>query len=235
MSGWKEELRYKAVGGLGGRFLTGLFATTRMSRSGLDAVSAVHAEGRRVVYAFWHDQMLPLVRFHRNEGAVVLVSEHGDGEYIARVLDAQGFRTARGSSTRGGARGLRSLVRAAREGRGRDLAVTPDGPRGPRHRFKEGVLVASQLTGYPVVPIGVAAHPAWRLDSWDRFMVPKPFSRIHAVYGEPVPVPRDADESERKMLSSRLEEALERLTRRATDRVTNTGAEESEESRAATP
>ena len=232
MSDWTEELRFKAVGILGGGVLNGLFATTRMTRSGLDGVASVHGRGGRVVYAFWHDQMLPLVRFHRREGAVVLVSEHADGEYIARVLDAQGFRTARGSSTRGGARGLRGLVKAAREGR--DLAVTPDGPRGPRHTFKEGVLVAAQLTGHPVVPIGVAAHPAWRLDSWDRFMIPKPFSRIHAAYGDPVPVPRDADESNRKALASRLEETLGHLTRTATERVNEGGAEQPEEPNAAT-
>lgn len=217
MSDWKRELQFRAAGILGRGVLSGLFATARTTRGGLGPVEELHADGTRVVYAFWHDQMLPLVHFHRNEGAVVLVSEHADGEYIARVLESLGFQTARGSSTRGGMKGLRALVRAAREGR--DLAVTPDGPRGPRHRFKEGVLVAAQMTGQPVVPIGVSARPAWRLDSWDRFLVPRPFSRVHAEYGAPVPVPRDADRATRRRLASALEGDLEELTRAADIRV----------------
>ena len=234
MSDWKRELQFRAVGLLGGRLLGGLFATARTTRGGLDPVNELHAAGTRVVYAFWHDQMLPLVHFHRHEGAVVLVSEHADGEYIARlllpeyedaddagniarVLESRGFETARGSSTRGGMKGLRRLVRAAREGR--DVAVTPDGPRGPRHHFKEGTLVAAQMTGNPVIPIGVSAHPAWRLDSWDRFLIPRPLSRVHAEYGPPVSVPRDADRTDRRRLAAELEETLEELTRVAEARV----------------
>jgi lysophospholipid acyltransferase (LPLAT)-like uncharacterized protein len=150
------------------------------------------------------------VHHHRNEGIVVLVSEHSDGEYIARVIHQHGFGTTRGSSTRGAVKGLKGILRAAREGK--DLAFTPDGPKGPRHVFKAGAVVAAQLTGLPIVPIGLGADRAWYLKSWDRFMIPKPFSRLTIHYGSPRWVPRDASESVIRETTADLENELRKLT-----------------------
>ncbi|HEX5075980.1 MAG TPA: lysophospholipid acyltransferase family protein [Gemmatimonadaceae bacterium] len=135
------------------------------------------------IFAFWHGTMLPLVWTHRNEGVPVVISEHRDGEIIARIVERFGFRTIRGSSSRGAARALIAIVRELE--RGGEVAVTPDGPRGPARRFASGALVAAQRVGVPIVGVGVAASSAWRLKSWDRFMIPKPFSRVQIAYTVP--------------------------------------------------
>lgn len=139
------------------------------------------------VYALWHEHLLPLALLHRGEGAVALVSRHRDGEILARVLDGLGYRTARGSSTRGGDSGLREMIRAGREGT--PLAFTPDGPRGPARTCKPGVVRAAAATGMPVVPTGAAASSGRRLGSWDDFLVPAPGATVCVSRGAPIAVP----------------------------------------------
>jgi lysophospholipid acyltransferase (LPLAT)-like uncharacterized protein len=182
----------------------------RFQRFGVENFQAFRDRGQPVIFVFWHSRILPLAHLHRNEGAVVLISEHRDGELIARLVERRGFGTARGSSTRGGARGLRGLLRALREGR--DLAITPDGPKGPPRRLKPGALVAAQRSGAPLIPVAVGARRAWRIRSWDRFLVPRPFARVEAWYGAPIPVPRELDEEAFLSLAERVDAALNRLT-----------------------
>ncbi len=172
---------------LGGRALRALAGTWRVREVGREGWRARRAAGLPTVVAIWHGQMLPLLAHHRDEGVAVLVSEHRDGEIITRVLRAFGFQTVRGSTSRSGARALLELARTLRAGR--EVAVTPDGPRGPRHTFAPGALVAAQRGGAAVV--GVAAHVdrAWRLGTWDGFEIPKPFARITVAYTPPRPVP----------------------------------------------
>lgn len=136
-----------------------------------------------VIFALWHGEMLPLLYHHRAQGVAVLISEHRDGELIARIAERFGFRTIRGSSSRGATRALVGLVRALEAGH--DVAITPDGPRGPARSFAPGALVAAQRGGVPVIPMAVTATRAWRLRSWDRFLIPKPFSRVTIAYGDP--------------------------------------------------
>ena len=121
-----SELKFETAGVLGTGLLSALFTTTRARRVGEDHYLRFREEGTPVIFVFWHGQLLPLIHYHRREDIVVLVSEHADGEYIGRVLQRNGFRTVRGSSTRGGHKGLRELIRSARAGH--DLALTPDGP-----------------------------------------------------------------------------------------------------------
>jgi lysophospholipid acyltransferase (LPLAT)-like uncharacterized protein len=179
-----------------------LFATTRVERVHYERLEHFRRRGEPVIFVFWHGHLLPLVHYHRREGIVVLVSEHTDGEYIARILDRYGFGTVRGSSTRGGMRGLRGLVRAARAGR--DLALTPDGPRGPRHEVKPGALAAAQMTGLPLLPLAVSVTSAWALGSWDRFLVPRPFSTIRIEYLPPRFVPREASREDLDAMAAGL-------------------------------
>lgn len=207
-----NELGFRAAGILGHGLLGSLFTTTRARRFGEEHYLRFRRDGRPVIFVFWHGQLLPLVHYHRNEGVVVLVSEHADGEYVARVIERHGFTAVRGSSTRGGIRGLKGLIRAAR--RGHDLALTPDGPRGPRNHFKAGALVAAQVTGAPIVPVAAGASAAWHFDSWDRFMVPRPLSRVVIEYGEPVFVPRETGQEERERTARSLEATLDALTER---------------------
>jgi len=206
----RDELRFRLVGHLGRAVVGAYFPFTRCIREGANHYLEFRRQKTPVIFVFWHGQLLPLVHYHRNEGIVVLVSEHSDGEYIARVIHQHGFGTARGSSTRGGVRGLKGIVRAAREGR--DLAFTPDGPKGPRHEFKLGALVAAQLTGMPLIPMAVGATRAWYLESWDRFMIPKPFSTIRIRYGAPRRVPRDASQETLTSIGHEIQEELRSFT-----------------------
>ena len=130
--------------------------------------------------------MLPLLFQHRDEGVAILISSHRDGELIARTAQRFHFRTVRGSTSRGGGRALLGLVRELE--RGGEVAVTPDGPRGPAERFAPGALVAAQRANAHIVPVAAVADRAWRLKSWDRFLVPKPFARVTVAYGPPTRV-----------------------------------------------
>ena len=181
--------------GLAGRYaLRALFRTLRVERTGQHNVMSLRQKGTPVIFVFWHGRLLPLIHVHRHDGTVVLVSEHRDGDHVARLLHHFGFGTVRGSSTRGGVRGLKGLIRAARKGL--DLAITPDGPRGPNRELKPGALAAARMTGLPLVPVGVGVTSAWRARSWDRLLVPKPFSTVHVAYGRPSFVARHADQAE---------------------------------------
>ena len=183
-----------ALGFVGRHLLRALFHTLRIRRTGQHNLVRLREEGTPVIFVFWHGRLLPLIHVHRHEGTVVLVSEHRDGEYIAGLLHHFGFGTVRGSSTRGGVRGLKGLIRAAREGR--DLAVTPDGPQGPSRELKLGALTVARMTGLPLVPVGVGVTAAWRTRSWDGFLVPKPFSTVQVAYGPASFVSRSADQEE---------------------------------------
>jgi lysophospholipid acyltransferase (LPLAT)-like uncharacterized protein len=205
-----DELLLRAVGVAGGLVVSALGATLRYEIEGAEHYRDLRRAGRPMVFAFWHSRLLPLVHLHRHEDVVALVSEHRDGEYIARVMRRCGLGSARGSSTRGGARGMRELLRAAR--RGSDLAITPDGPKGPARRFKEGPLILARLGGLPIIPTAIGGDRVWRLGSWDRFMVPKPFARMRVRYAEPVHVPRRAADGELERLRLRLEATLDRIT-----------------------
>lgn len=208
-----NEWKFRAAGVLGQGFLAGLFTTTRMTRVGDHHYKERRARGEASIYAIWHGVLLPMTYYHQGEGVLVLVSEHADGEYITRVLHRYGYETARGSSTRGGTKGLRQMVRAAKEGR--EIAVTPDGPRGPARVFKPGTLVAAQLTGLPIVPIGVGVSSAWRFNSWDRATLPRPLARIRIHYGPPVEIPRRLDDAGLEAWAQRMGDILNEIQDRA--------------------
>jgi len=144
-------------------------------------VSELRARRSPFIFSLWHGQLLPLLWLHRRQGVALLISEHRDGELIARTASALGYELVRGSSTRGGERALLALVRELK--RGKEVAITPDGPRGPAARYAPGALVAAQRSGAPIVPIAATADRAWHLKSWDRFIIPKPFAIITVAYG----------------------------------------------------
>jgi len=207
-----SQIRYRSAGVLGAGLVASLFMTTRVKRRGAEHFKRFRREGTPVIFVFWHGQLLPLVHIHRREGIVVLVSEHADGEYITRIIERSGFGTVRGSSTRGGTTGLRALVRAARAGN--DLALTPDGPRGPRGELKPGALLVAQLTGRPIIPLAVGASRGWRLGSWDGFLVPAPLSTVEVEYLPPRFVPREASRGELATMALDIGADLNALTAR---------------------
>jgi lysophospholipid acyltransferase (LPLAT)-like uncharacterized protein len=195
-----------------GGIIVRLLATTwRMRTLNGEILSAARAAKQPVVFTIWHGQMLPGLWQHRGEGVAVLISEHRDGEIIARFASGLGFRTVRGSTYRGADRALVGLVRELRAGH--DVAVTPDGPRGPAGHFAPGALVAAQRAGAPIVSVAVAASRAWRLRSWDGFMIPKPFARVTVAYGTATVQGTTAREAAAEV--PRFQELMELTTKRA--------------------
>lgn len=146
----------------------------------------LRVEGKPFVYVLWHGTLLSLTYFHRRRDIATLISEHRDGEIIARMVQAWGYRPIRGSSSRGAGRALLAMIRELEQGS--VLAITPDGPRGPARKFQPGALVAAQRAHVPVVPITLNASRAWRFNSWDGFTIPKPFARVTIGYGTPTMV-----------------------------------------------
>ena len=160
---------------------------------------------RRYIYAFWHENML-LPAYHYGHARVhVLISQHADGQLIAEVCRHLGFGTVRGSTRRDGARAVRRMLKL---GRSAHLSITPDGPRGPRRQVQPGLIYLAARTGLPVVPAGFAYDNPWRARSWDRFALPRPWSRATCVTGEPVVVPAEARREELEEYRRRVEEAL---------------------------
>jgi lysophospholipid acyltransferase (LPLAT)-like uncharacterized protein len=144
------------------------------------------AAGRTHVFLLWHEALLPLLWHHRNQGVVIVVSEAREGQYLADLGTVLGYRLVRGSSTRGASRALLGAVRELQAGQ--SVAFTPDGPRGPRRELKPGVVAAAQRAGAAIIPVHAEANRAWRLHSWDRFMIPKPAARVTVRYGRPFEV-----------------------------------------------
>lgn len=139
-------------------------------------------QGKNVIISFWHDQILMMVLGYPGKGARILISASKDGELIARVMRYFGQDAVRGSSNRGGREAFKNLLKVAREPI--DLVITPDGPKGPRHQIKDGVIQLARLSGRPVVPMAFVCSRGHRFASWDRFLLPYPFSRGVYSFGE---------------------------------------------------
>lgn len=179
---------------LGANLLKVLARTWRMKTVHASILHDARAQRTPLLFTLWHGQMLPILWQHRDQKIAILISEHRDGEIIAQIAQRFGCRSIRGSTSRGGSRALLALARELTEGR--DAAITPDGPRGPAHRFAPGALVAAQRSGKPMILVGAHAASAWQLRSWDGFIIPKPFARVTIAYSGPVYIeaagPREA-------------------------------------------
>ena len=210
----RTGLRYFLAQHAGGALLDMLMHSLRLHVVNDAAYRERTGRGEPVIFVLWHGRLLPIGFVHRGQGAVGLASRSADGEYISRVLQHWGMGMVRGSSSRGGDTAFRELIRAVRAGR--SVAITPDGPRGPRERVKHGVLQLAQITGAPLIPIAAAASRAWWFESWDRFLIPQPFARLHVEYADPMFIPRGADlEAAAQQTESVLGELMRRVEARA--------------------
>ena len=173
-----------------------------------DVVACVR--NRPVIFAIWHNRLLMLPRVFDpcfpTRQSFGLISASGDGDLIAIFIERSGYGTIRGSSSRKGVIALRQLVETLAAGG--NVLVTPDGPRGPVYQASQGVVFLAQKSGAPVVPIHMEYSSCWRLKSWDRFVVPRPFATLRAIFGAPIQVPpiEDADQFEAERL--RLQNAM---------------------------
>lgn len=166
---------------------------------------------QRYIYVFWHESLLAAFLYRRYPGHV-LISQHADGELIAQACERMGVGVVRGSSRKGGAKALLQMYRLSQT---THLVITPDGPRGPRRRMHQGVVQLASHVGLPILPVGIGFRSAWRANSWDRFAIPRPFSKIFFRAGEPLHMPPHLDECELEAQRLRAERALLDATERA--------------------
>jgi lysophospholipid acyltransferase (LPLAT)-like uncharacterized protein len=204
--------RQRLLATIGAKTLRLLFMTLRLrveDRPGLTK----NIPSSSVVFCFWHNRILGItLSFLRRypaeyrQGVTVLTSASRDGEILARLVGEFGMNSVRGSSSRRGSRALRELVELV--GRGRDIAITPDGPRGPRYVLGPGVISLAQLTSAPILPMHAKFSRCFRMKTWDGFIIPYPFSTVSVIAGNLVHVPRELNDQEFESLRLGVEALL---------------------------
>ena len=204
------EIKWNLVGIFGKLFVDLLFATTRIESVGFENVRQL-VSSRKFIFAIWHSRILLVSYLYKDTDASILVSQSGDGEIIARILQKQGHETIRGSTKKGGLRALAGLIKRLRE-REKFGVMIPDGPQGPRFKVQPGIIILAKKTGNPILPISYSAGKIKVFSSWDRFILPHPFTTCRVVYGVPIYVPWDVDKSEETRCLVRLEDELRRIT-----------------------
>lgn len=193
--------------------IRGLYATLRFTEEGRERAQATIREHGPVVFAMWHDEIFPVGHVKQDLELVAIVSQSNDGEYLARFLERFGARTARGSSSRGGLKALLQVSRMMKNDR-ISSCITVDGPKGPRHKVKEGAVFVAARAGAPIIPVRLHMSRSMKFErAWDKFQVPVPFSRVHSMFGEPFWLPEgELDKEYLAELCRVIEEKLESLT-----------------------
>lgn len=216
----RTEIRGTRTSALCGRLIGGLMkvlgATLRLTVRDEAGLADKPSPLPPCVYALWHSRFLIVPfswrRICKNSRRVtILTSASKDGDMVARAMAAFGFHSARGSSSRRGVAALVALKNALQSGS--DVCITPDGPKGPRYRMQPGVLALARSTGAPVVPVHILFHSAWRLKTWDRFVIPKPFSKVEVTFAKSLDIPALLT----TMSESELHQHLETLLIHGTD------------------
>lgn len=196
---------------LAARYIQLVWATGKWRIDNIDIADRLVADGTPFIACFWHGRMLMIPNAWKYDAKMsILISHHRDGVFISRTLAHLGIGTIAGSTSRGGAGALVAMVRSLK--RGEYLGITPDGPRGPRMRAAPGAAAAARLSGAVLLPVSYGAARRRVLGSWDRFVVPLPFSRGIVRLGKPIEVPQDADETALEVIRLKLENDLITLT-----------------------
>lgn len=182
--------------------------TLRIKEAGRTELGPRSRPAEPPLWALWHETILMGVWHHRDRDVHVMISASRDGELISTIGKFFGYTAIRGSSSKGGKEATREMVDHLKAGK--RCAITPDGPRGPRREIKMGAVQIARLAGCPVVPFGFAAEHCWRLKSWDKFIIPKPFSRAVFVYGEPIRIPAQGGDDKDYLL--KVQKELDRVT-----------------------
>lgn len=209
---WKQKLLILFAGRAIFLLMYLIGKTVRFEVENIENFECIKAAGKVPIYTFWHDRMFLGTYFFRDRGIIVMSSESFDSEYTARVIKRFGYGAVKGSSTRGGIRALSQMIRLMREGL--PMGFTLDGPKGPRYVAKSGAILLAKKSRNPIMPFVVEAKSFWRLNSWDKLQIPRPFTTARVIIAEPIYVAPDADnkEVETKLLElqAKLDEAVER-------------------------
>ncbi len=210
---WKDklvEIKWELVGILGKLLIDILFYTIRIELRGFEKVRPI-INSSKFIYAAWHSRLLLLNYLSKGSEGTAMVSASEDGEFVARILKRQGHEAIRGSTTRGGIKALSELIKNLKE-KQRPGLIIPDGPQGPRFKVKLGIIILARKTGYPILPFSYSAKRMKVFASWDRFILPYPFTKCLGIYGKPFYVPKDADKDDLMRYRNLLEKELNCLT-----------------------
>ena len=205
-----SEIKWRLTGILGRLIIDLLCATTTIESEGLKKIAPILGSGK-FIGACWHSRIIFFSYIFKGWNLVILVSKSKDGEIIARILQNQGHETIRGSSSRGGLRALAKQIKILKKQQ-RPGVIIPDGPRGPRHKVQPGIITLAKKTGYPIVPFSYSAKKIKIFSSWDRFILPYPFTKCRIAYGDPIYVPEDTDKNSYDLFKTKLEKELCRIT-----------------------
>ena len=188
-----------------------LFATCRVRVYGGEHLKRCEAQAHPCVAVFWHYSVFPVIELIRGRGRgwAAMVSASEDGEFVARILARQGVVTVRGSRNRGGLAALKGLIGLMRKGH--NAAIVADGSQGPPRIMQAGAILLASKSGAPILPVAVAADRYWVFRSWDRTLLPKPFSRLELWYGEPMTVPERSGTVEIERCRQEMEHRLNGL------------------------
>lgn len=183
--------------------------TIRFEVEGWENFEAIEKAGKIPIYAFWHDRIFASTYFFQDRGIAVITSQSKDGEYIARFIQRLGYGAIRGSSTRGGVGALVEMIRTMRNGV--PMAFTVDGPKGPRYEAKSGAVLLAKKTGNPMMPFLVELRKYWKVGSWDKLQIPKPFTLAKLIIAEPIYMAANAGDTEIESARLKLQCSLDEL------------------------
>ena len=218
MASFSDKLLLNTAPWLAAKLIYWIHRFLKPESIGDETVKDLWAKGHHLIFATWHDQLLMIAPAYTGKASKALISASKDGELIARVMSYYGIGAVRGSSNRGGRAAFRQMVKLSKEPF--DLGFTPDGPRGPRHQVKEGVVQLAKLSKRAIIPAAFACSHGHRFQSWDRFLLPYPWGKGVYYYGDPLYFEEDET---LENFQSRVQEAMDTNTRRAGEHLSQYG------------
>jgi lysophospholipid acyltransferase (LPLAT)-like uncharacterized protein len=218
-----QRIALPVIIGVGYSFIRLIGPTLRVSVSYEEGAQSTVGQ-RPLILSFWHACIIPATYLFRNVGIRVMSSNSYDGEYMGRIIHKFGFVAVKGSSSRNAVRALLGLRRALQEGWA--VAFSIDGPRGPRHKVKPGPVALARSSAVPMSMFHIAVENAWVLNTWDRLIIPKPFSRVLMRFGKLIPVPPDASDEDLEHYQQELQDSLDRIREFAEGNVHRVGTAE---------
>ncbi len=205
-----SEFKFNLLGNIGKVLINLWFITIKIEVKNFGNVRHI-IESNRLIFATWHSRMLIFSYLYKGANGAVLVSQSKDGNIASKILEKMGNEAFRGSTTRGGGRALVKLIKALKE-KNRISLITTDGPQGPRFKVQPGIIALAKKTGYPILPATYSGKRIKIFSSWDRFILPYPFTTCRVSYGRPVYIPKDAGKGEEKEYLESVEKELQQLT-----------------------
>ena len=204
---------------IGSIYVLTVYKTSKVNLKNRKKIENLLERNESFIYSFWHDQLLmcPLT-WQSNSNIKVLISKHRDGDIIAQLISNLGFEAIRGSThktnkikNKGGLLSARKMIKSLKNGI--SIGISPDGPKGPRHKVSEGILSISRLSKSVILPVGIGFKKKWVLNTWDKFIIPKPFNEITVVWGDPISA--ITNEKNNHQFKIKLESKMNNLTAQA--------------------